>query len=111
MPGRPARSVALTPEESMTHQSTSPRNVTAPEALRLASDGYRIIDVREQVEWDAGHIQGATLLPLADVPARFAEVLPDKDAPLLLHCAVGARSARAATFLAGRGYTNVANLT
>ncbi len=95
----------------MTDQATSPRNITAPEALQLARDGYRIVDVREQVEWDAGHIPGATLLPLADVPARFADVLPEKDAPILLHCAVGARSARAASFLAGQGYTNLANLT
>ena len=95
----------------MTDQSSSPRNVTAADALRLTAQGYRIVDVREQVEWDAGHIPGATLLPLADVPSRYAEVLTDPNAPLLLHCAVGARSARAATFLAGRGYTNIANLT
>jgi sulfur-carrier protein adenylyltransferase/sulfurtransferase len=94
----------------MTDQPISPRNVTASEALQLAADGYRIVDVREQVEWDAGHITGATLIPLADLPARHEEVLPDRQAPLLLHCAVGARSARAATFLAGRGYTNIANL-
>ncbi len=94
----------------MTDQPISPRHVTAAEALRLAAEGYRIIDVREQVEWDAGHIPGATLLPLADVASRYAEVLPEPNAPLLLHCAVGARSARAAAFLAGRGYTNIANL-
>ena len=95
----------------MTDHPTPPRHVDAREALRLAADGYRIVDVREQVEWDAGHIPGATLLPLADVASRYAEVLTDPSAPLLLHCAVGARSARAATFLAGRGYTNIANLT
>ncbi|HET6745926.1 MAG TPA: rhodanese-like domain-containing protein, partial [Candidatus Limnocylindria bacterium] len=75
----------------MTDQPISPRHVTATEALRLAAEGYRIIDVREQVEWDAGHIPGATLLPLADVASRYAEVLPEPNAPLLLHCAVGAR--------------------
>jgi molybdopterin/thiamine biosynthesis adenylyltransferase/rhodanese-related sulfurtransferase len=95
----------------MTDQSNPTRNVDAREALRLAADGYRIIDVREQVEWDAGHIPGATLLPLADVASRYAEILTDPNAPLLLHCAVGARSARAAAFLAGRGYTDIANLT
>jgi molybdopterin/thiamine biosynthesis adenylyltransferase/rhodanese-related sulfurtransferase len=94
----------------MTDHPTSPRNVSAVEAVQLAKDGYRIIDVREQVEWDAGHIPGATLLPLADLPTRFAEVLPDPGAPLLLHCAVGARSARAAAFLAAHGYNDIANL-
>jgi molybdopterin/thiamine biosynthesis adenylyltransferase/rhodanese-related sulfurtransferase len=94
----------------MNSQPTQPRQLRAADAVRLAADGYRIIDVREQVEWNEGHIPGATLLPLADLAARAAELLPDRDQPLLLHCAVGARSARAAAYLAGIGYTSVANL-
>jgi molybdopterin/thiamine biosynthesis adenylyltransferase/rhodanese-related sulfurtransferase len=94
----------------MSNQQPQPRQVRAADAVQLAGQGYRIIDVREQVEWNEGHIPGATLLPLADIVARIAEVAPDRDAPLLLHCAVGARSARAAAHLAGMGYTNLANL-
>ncbi|HYM51915.1 MAG TPA: rhodanese-like domain-containing protein, partial [Candidatus Dormibacteraeota bacterium] len=71
------------------------REVSAAEALELAASGWRILDVREQVEWNEGHIPSATLLPLADLPSRIAEVAPDRDAPLLVHCAVGARSLRA----------------
>jgi molybdopterin/thiamine biosynthesis adenylyltransferase/rhodanese-related sulfurtransferase len=95
----------------MTNDQTPPfREVTAAEAAALARDGYRVIDVREPSEWDAGHVAGATLLPLGEVAERIAEVVPDKDAPLLLHCAVGARSARAAGRLAEMGYTNLASM-
>jgi molybdopterin/thiamine biosynthesis adenylyltransferase/rhodanese-related sulfurtransferase len=94
----------------MSNDQTPIREVTAAEAVALARDGYRVIDVREQGEWDAGHVAGATLLPLADVPQQIAEVVPEKDAPLLLHCAVGGRSARAAGWLAQMGYTNVVSM-
>ena len=86
------------------------REVSAAEALELAASGWRILDVREQVEWNEGHIPDATLLPLADLPSRIAEVAPDRDAPLLVHCAVGARSLRASAWLIQHGYTNVASL-
>jgi molybdopterin/thiamine biosynthesis adenylyltransferase/rhodanese-related sulfurtransferase len=94
----------------MTDQPNQPRQVRAADAVRLAADGYRIIDVREQVEWNEGHIPGATLLPLADIATRIGQEVPDLATPLLLHCAVGARSARAAAYLGGIGYTNLANL-
>jgi len=94
----------------MTNDQKAFREVTAAEAVALSRDGYRVIDVREQGEWDAGHIPGATLLPLADVPQRIGEVVPDRDAPLLLHCAVGGRSARAAGWLTQMGYTNVVSM-
>ena len=86
------------------------REVSAADAVALARDGYRVIDVRETVEWDAGHIEGAVHVPLAEVPRRIAEVAPDTGAPLLLYCAVGARSARAAEFLARSGYTDVVSM-
>ena len=86
------------------------REVSAAEALELAASGWRILDVREQIEWNEGHIPTATLLPLADLPARIAEVAPDRDAPLLVHCAVGARSLRASAWLVQNGYTSVASM-
>jgi molybdopterin/thiamine biosynthesis adenylyltransferase/rhodanese-related sulfurtransferase len=95
----------------MTDQPTPAfRDVDTVEAVRLADEGFHVLDVREQSEWDAGHVAGATLLPLGEVVARITEVVPDRDAPLLVHCAVGGRSARAASWLAQLGYTNVVNL-
>lgn len=86
------------------------REVDAREALVLLAAGHRVVDVREREEWEAGHIPGATLLPLSELPSRVGELSSTSDAPLLLHCAVGARSRRAAAWLAERGYTNVASL-
>ncbi len=95
----------------MTDLPATARSVDAAEAVRLVADGYRVIDVRQPSEWDAGHIPGATLLPLGELASRAAEVLPDRDEALLVHCAVGARSARASAFLAASGYRRVANLS
>jgi molybdopterin/thiamine biosynthesis adenylyltransferase/rhodanese-related sulfurtransferase len=86
------------------------READAPEAIELTRDGRRIIDVREPVEWNEGHIPGATLVPLADLPSRIEEVVPDRSTPLLVHCAAGARSARASGMLAQLGYSDVVNL-
>ena len=94
----------------MTEPTASARKVGAAEAVQLAADGYRVLDVRQQSEWDAGHIPGATLLPLPELPSRMAQLLPDRDEAMLVHCAVGARSARASAYLAANGYTRVANL-
>ena len=94
----------------MTDSAPPVRQVGLTEALDLAARGYRIVDVREPVEWNAGHVPGATLVPLADLPTRFEDEVPDRATPILLHCHSGARSARAAAYLAQRGYTDLANM-
>ena len=94
----------------MTDSASPVRQVGLTEALDLAARGYRIVDVREPVEWNAGHVPGATLVPLADLPTRFEDEIPDRATPILLHCHSGARSARAAAYLAQRGYTDLANM-
>ena len=94
----------------MTASRPTVREVDLAEGVALAREGYRVIDVREPAEWDAGHVAGAISVPLGDLPARIAEVAPDPDLPLLVHCAVGERSGRAAAWLAERGHRNVVNL-
>ena len=86
------------------------REVSVADALRLSNGGYRILDVREEVEWNDGHIPGATHLPLADVAERIADVVPDRATPLVVHCAVGARSARAVARMQAMGYTNAVSM-
>ncbi len=66
-----------------------------------------VLDVREQHEWDAGHIEGARHVPLGDVPARVGEL--DPTVRTLVVCHVGGRSARATAWLAQQGY-DVVNL-
>lgn len=68
----------------------------------------RIIDVREQEEWEAGHLPGATLLPQADLATRLNELPRDED--LLVVCAGGVRSRRAAGFLQGVGFDRTFSL-
>lgn len=77
----------------------------------LHAQGVTVVDVRNPDEYEAGHVPGAALIPLPEVPDRVAEV-PD-DRTVYLVCAVGGRSARAAEFLAaqGRDVVNVAGGT
>jgi molybdopterin/thiamine biosynthesis adenylyltransferase/rhodanese-related sulfurtransferase len=70
----------------------------------------RIVDVREQHEWDAGHIPGAEHIPLGTVADVAAERLPKKDERIVLHCAAGVRSAVATYQLQELGYTNVSSM-
>ena len=82
-----------------------------PEAVRAyLLKGARVIDVRTEEEFRAGHLDGTINIPLSDLTARIAAEAPDKDQPLLLHCASGARSGAARRMLAGLGYRNVLNL-
>lgn len=64
-------------------------------------EGVTVIDVREPDEYEAGHVPGARLIPLGEVPERAAEV-PEGETVYVV-CAVGGRSMRAAEHLAGLG--------
>jgi adenylyltransferase/sulfurtransferase len=71
----------------------------------------RLIDVREQEEWDHCRLAGAELIALSAFGALFPLRLHDPAEPLLIYCHHGMRSRRVADFLAERGFTDVANLT
>lgn len=67
-----------------------------------------VLDVREQAEYDSGHIPGARLLPVGTIEAdTAAAVIPDKDAVVLVYCRSGNRSKTAAAALAALGYSHV----
>ena len=78
-------------------------NITAEDT----EEGYVILDVREQDEYDAGHISGAILIPYTQIEAKANEMLPDKDQLILVYCRSGRRSKIAAEALAELGYTNI----
>ena len=69
-----------------------------------------LLDVREQIEWDAGHIPGAAFIPQGQLPDRIEAEFPDKDQPIVLYCRSGARSGRATQLLQRLGYTDVVNM-
>jgi rhodanese-related sulfurtransferase len=68
-------------------------------------DDAVLLDVREDDEWAAGHVDGAVHVPLSDVPARLAD-LPEAD-PLYIICRSGNRSGRAAAWLNAQGIESV----
>ncbi len=68
---------------------------------------YVILDVREQEEFDEGHIPDAILIPYTEIEGTAEEILPEKDKLILVYCRSGRRSKIASESLAKLGYTNV----
>lgn len=67
-----------------------------------------ILDVREQDEYDSGHIPGAILLPVSTIDEDTATaVIPQKDSSVLVYCRSGNRSKTASSTLAELGYTSI----
>ncbi|MBA3655142.1 MAG: molybdopterin-synthase adenylyltransferase MoeB [Actinobacteria bacterium] len=73
-------------------------------------DGSTVLDVREPDEYEQGAIPGAVHIPRGHLEGQVEGKLADKDAPVIVHCASGFRSAFAAKTLQDLGYTNVVNL-
>lgn len=71
------------------------------EAARRRVAGTPVIDVREPHEYVEGHVPGAALVPLGEVPHRLAEIPPHGE--VLVICRSGARSRTAAEFLRAQG--------
>lgn len=65
----------------------------------------KVLDVREDYEWEAGHIDGAVHIPLEQVPDRLEELDPDEDLHVI--CRSGGRSARVTAWLSANGYSAV----
>jgi rhodanese-related sulfurtransferase len=87
------------------------REVTVGEALQSVNGGTaRLIDVREDNEWDDGHAKGADHLSKGIIEREIETMVPDKDAELILYCGGGYRSVLATDALQKMGYTNVASM-
>jgi len=69
-----------------------------------------IIDVREESEWDQGHIPGSVHLSKGTIERDIERMFPDTNAELILYCGGGFRSALAADNLTKMGYTNVLSM-
>jgi adenylyltransferase/sulfurtransferase len=76
---------------------------------RLArGDKLTLVDVREPNEYQINRIPGTVLIPLGEIPRRYAEL--NKDDEIVVHCKMGGRSAKAADFLRSVGFKRVLNL-
>lgn len=84
-------------------------NISAQEAKKImdTEEGYVILDVREQEEYDEKHIPGAIVIPHMEIANRAEEVLTDKNQLILVYCRSGRRSKIAAEALIELGYTNI----
>ena len=84
-------------------------NITAEEAKQImdSEEGYIILDVRTQEEYDQGHIQGAIVISHEEIAEKAEDVLTDKDQLILVYCRSGRRSKLAAEALVELGYTNI----
>src|SRR5262249_48901306 len=69
-----------------------------------------VVDVREQDEWDEGHIPGAVHIPRGHLESRIERAAPDTTQPIVLYCPAGNRSALAAKTLEEMGYEDVVSV-
>jgi len=84
-------------------------NITAEEAKEImdSEEGYIILDVRTQKEYDQGHIPGATQISHEEIAEKAEKMLTDKDQLILVYCRSGRRSKIAAEAMVELGYTNI----
>lgn len=90
--------------------AASVQNVDSPTAQKMLKENAELylLDVRTPQEYFQARIDGAHLIPIDQFVARINEVPTDR--PLLVYCAVGARSSQVAEYLAGKGYPEVYDL-
>ncbi len=77
---------------------------------RARRDDLLLLDVRDRDEFERAHIEGATLIPLAELPERIAEIEPYRDRPVVVHCHHGPRSEKAGRALIDAGFEQVEQL-
>lgn len=85
-------------------------NVDAVRHRQLEGESLYLIDVREDHEWDRGHLPGATHLGKGIIERDIENLIPDKNSEVLLYCGGGYRSAIAAYNLRQMGYKKVVSV-
>lgn len=85
------------------------KQVSPAEAREMISSGSLLLDVRDREEFEQGHIEGAVNISRGTLEMHISDVVPDKQMPIVCHCAGGNRGALAADTLQRMGY-KVVNL-
>jgi rhodanese-related sulfurtransferase len=78
--------------------------------LDRGDKAFLLVDVREESEWNAGHIPGAIHLGKGVIERDIEQKVPETDKEIILYCGGGFRSALAAESLTKMGYTNVISM-
>ena len=84
--------------------------VSVQEVDALAPGSASIVDVREESEWEQGHLPRAQHVSKSYIEQQIEAAAPDREAPVILYCAGGIRSLFAAQTLADMGYTDVKSM-
>lgn len=100
----------LTFQEMIAAAKAEIREIDTDELESLLGSDTVIIDVREADEFEQGAVQGARLIPRGLLESNIGMQVPDRDTPIALYCAAGARSALAAKALQDMGYTDVVSV-
>ena len=99
----------LTPDTQEDAQTTLPTDISVAEAYALYPDGAYFLDVRDVVEWDAGHVPDTTNIPLSELENRLGELPRDQD--IVVICRSGNRSQIGRDTLLDAGFENVTSMT
>jgi hydroxyacylglutathione hydrolase/adenylyltransferase/sulfurtransferase len=87
----------------MTDFDEASLDVTPEQAAEAMAEGSaQVVDVREQYEWDAGHIEGVRHIPLGSLQGAAGSI--ERGRPVIFSCRTGARSTMAAQAFRGAGY-------
>lgn len=103
---------SITRDQLIARAKSEIQEITASEVKRrLASkESFTLVDIRERDEFDQGKIPSAVFIPRGFLELRIEEKQPDRDAPIVVYCAGGVRSALAVRNLMEMGYTNVQSM-
>jgi rhodanese-related sulfurtransferase len=85
-------------------------DVEAYKKMAASGEPHLLVDVREESEFAAGHVKGAAHMSKGIIERDIEEKVPDKNAPLVLYCGGGFRSALVADNLQKMGYRNAISL-
>jgi rhodanese-related sulfurtransferase len=100
---------------SVVNAQTTPNytDITVDNAYRMIqhpSPNQLILDVRNQSEYDMGHLYNAVLVPLYELNDSINELKTHLNSQVIVYCASGVRSAKASQILADAGFTNINNM-
>src|SRR5439155_4605967 len=89
--------------------ATASLTVLDPQGLaeRLRAGSVTLLDVRDEDEWQAGHVEGSLLVPYRELRKGVPRDLPQEGSPIAVACSAGNRSALAASLLRRLGVENV----
>jgi len=88
---------------------TGRTSLKSADAKKIVSEGGKIVDVRSPGEYKSGHFKGAINIQHDKIINGAKKAKLNKDSPIILYCASGARSSVAKRMLQSEGYTNIHN--